>query len=83
MLASRAPRAGEMEAYQRLLVAAMEGDGALFAREDYVEEAWRIIDPILKADTPLHEYEQKTWGPREVDRVTPEGGWHNPLATPQ
>jgi glucose-6-phosphate 1-dehydrogenase len=83
MLASRAPRAGEMEAYQRLLVAAMEGDGALFAREDYVEEAWRIIDPILKADTPLHEYEPKTWGPREVDRVTPEGGWHNPLDTLQ
>jgi len=82
MLASAAPRAGEMEAYERLLGAAMEGDGTHFAREDYVEEAWRIIDPILKMDTPLYEYEPKTWGPREVDQVTPEGGWHNPLPTP-
>jgi glucose-6-phosphate 1-dehydrogenase len=79
MLASSAPRAGEMEAYERLLVAAMEGDGTLFARQDYVEEAWRIVDPILKADTPLYEYEPKTWGPREVDRVTPDGDWHNPV----
>ena len=78
MLASSAPRAGEPEAYDRLLAAAMEGDGTLFAREDYVEEAWRIVDPILKADTPLYEYEPKTWGPREVDLVTPDGGWHDP-----
>ena len=48
MVASSAPHAGEMEAYERLLGAAMEGDGALFAREDYVEEAWRIVDPVLK-----------------------------------
>jgi glucose-6-phosphate 1-dehydrogenase len=81
MLASSAPRAGEMEAYERLLVAAMEGDGTLFAREDYVEEAWRIVDPILKVDTIPYQYEPKTWGPREVDRVTPAGGWHNPQAT--
>ena len=78
MVASSAPRAGEMEAYERLLGAAMEGDGTLFAREDYVEEAWRIVDPILKTDTPLYEYEANTWGPREVERVTPEGGWENP-----
>jgi glucose-6-phosphate 1-dehydrogenase len=70
-----------MEAYERLLVAAMEGDGTLFAREDYVEEAWRIVDPILKVDTIPYQYEPKTWGPREVDRVTPAGGWHNPQAT--
>src|SRR5262249_282751 len=79
MIASSAPRAGEMEAYERLLIAAMEGDGTLFAREDYVEEAWRIIDPILKIDTPIYEYKPKTWGPREVERVTPEGGWRNPV----
>ena len=83
MLASSAPHAGEMEAYERLLTAAMEGDGTLFAREDYVEEAWRIVDPILKADLPAYEYDPKTWGPREVDRLMPEGGWHNPvIATP-
>src|SRR5438309_539068 len=80
MVASSAPRADEMEAYERLLGAAMEGDGSLFAREDYVEEAWRIVDPALKKDTPIYEYEPNTWGPREAERVTPEGGWRNPIA---
>ena len=59
---------------------AMKGDATLFAREDYVEEAWRIVDPVLSADTPVYEYEPNTWGPREVDqKVTPAGGWHNPV----
>lgn len=83
MLASSAPRAGEMEAYERLLTGAMEGDGTLFAREDYVEEAWRIVDPILKIDSPVYEYDPKTWGPHEVDRLMPEGGWHNPVIATQ
>ena len=83
MLASSAPRAGEMEAYERLLTAAMEGDGTLFAREDYVEEAWRIVDPILKTDSPIYEYDPKTWGPHEVDRLMPEGRWHNPVIATQ
>jgi glucose-6-phosphate 1-dehydrogenase len=56
----------------------MEGDATLFAREDYVEEAWRIVDPILKADTPIYEYQPNTWGPSEVERVTPEDGWSSP-----
>ena len=51
----------------------------LFAREDYVEEAWRIVDPVLKAGTPVYEYEPGTWGPSEVDqRVAPPRGWENP-----
>jgi len=79
MLASRSARAGEMDAYERVLGAAMEGDATLFAREDYVEQAWRIVDPILKADTPMYEYEPNTWGPHEVERVTPEDGWSNPM----
>ena len=82
MVASSAPRADEMEAYERLLGAAMEGDGSLFAREDYVEEAWRIVDPALAKETPIYQYEPNTWGPRETERVTPEGGWHNPIADP-
>ncbi|PYR86690.1 MAG: glucose-6-phosphate dehydrogenase, partial [Acidobacteria bacterium] len=82
MVASSAPRADEMEAYERLLGAAMEGDGSLFAREDYVEEAWRIVDPVLAKETPIYEYEPNTWGPRETERVMPEGGWHNPIADP-
>jgi len=84
MVASRHPRPEEMEAYERVLGDAMAGDGTPFAREDYVEEAWRIVDPVLKAATPVYEYEPHTWGPSEVDRrVTPPGGWHNPTATDQ
>ena len=79
LLASRHPRAREMDAYERVLSDAMAGDATLFAREDYVEEAWRIVDPALKAGTPVYEYEPTTWGPTEVERVTPPGGWHNPL----
>jgi len=78
MVASRSPRAGEMDAYERVLGAAMEGDATLFAREDYVEEAWRIVDPVLKANTPVYQYEPSTWGPKEVERLTPEGGWSQP-----
>jgi len=78
LLASRHPCAKEMDAYERVLSDAMAGDATLFARDDYVEEAWRIVDPVLKADTPVYEYESKTWGPTEAERVTPPGGWHNP-----
>jgi glucose-6-phosphate 1-dehydrogenase len=72
---------GDMDAYERVLTDAMAGDATLFARQDYVEEAWRIVDPALKADTPVFEYEPQTWGPREVERVTPPGGWHDPVAS--
>jgi glucose-6-phosphate 1-dehydrogenase len=79
MVGTQLPRAEEMDAYERVLGDAMHGDATLFAREDYVEEAWRIVDPVLKDDTPVHEYEPGTWGPKEVDsRVSPSGGWHNP-----
>src|SRR5215510_4876016 len=78
MITSRSPHAGQIDAYERVLGAAMEGDAALFAREDYVEEAWRIVDPVLQAGTPVYEYEANTWGPGEVERVTPVGGWSNP-----
>jgi len=68
-----------MDAYERVLGDAMAGDATLFAREDYVEEAWRIVDPVLNAGTPVFEYNPKTWGPTEVENVTPPGGWHNPI----
>jgi glucose-6-phosphate 1-dehydrogenase len=81
IVASRHPRPDEMDAYERVLGDAMAGDSILFARQDYVEEAWRIVDPVLKAATPLYEYEKGTWGPVEVDeKVSPPGGWHNPIA---
>jgi glucose-6-phosphate 1-dehydrogenase len=82
MVASHHPTVKEMDAYARVLTDAMAGDASLFAREDYVEEAWRIVDPVLKASTPIYEYEPKTWGPREVEKVTPLGGWQNPVLTP-
>jgi glucose-6-phosphate 1-dehydrogenase len=82
MIASRHPRSDEMDAYERVLGDAMAGDATLFAREDYVEEAWRIVDPVLKASTPVYQYEPNTWGPNEVDqKVSPSGGWQNPTVT--
>src|SRR5437773_1718798 len=79
LLASHHPGADEMDAYERVLGDAMAGDATLFAREDYVEEAWRIVDPVLKASTPVYDYEPGSWGPPEVDQsVSPAGGWHNP-----
>jgi glucose-6-phosphate 1-dehydrogenase len=79
MIASEQPTAEEMDAYERVLGDAMVGDATLFAREDYVEEAWRIVDPVLKQATPVYPYEPNTWGPAEIDRVTPPGGWQNPI----
>jgi len=79
LLASRHPGANEADAYERVLGDAMIGDATLFAREDYVEEAWRIVDPVLKAGTPVQLYEPGTWGPPTDDGgVTPPGGWRNP-----
>jgi glucose-6-phosphate 1-dehydrogenase len=77
MIAGEQPSAEEMDAYERVLGDAMAGDPTLFAREDYVEEAWRIVDPVLKESTPVYPYDPKTWGPNEVKRVTPAAGWHN------
>src|SRR6185437_1678485 len=85
MIASRCPCPEEMEAYELLLGDAMVGDRTHFAREDYVEEAWRIVDPVLKTPTPIYEYDKGTWGPREVDeKISPyPAGWHSPLASSQ
>jgi glucose-6-phosphate 1-dehydrogenase len=82
MVASHHPSPDSMDAYELVLGDAMARDATLFARQDYVEEAWRIVDPVLKADTPIYEYEKGTWGPTEIDqRVVPPGGWHNPATS--
>lgn len=72
--------AEEMMPYERLLGDAIRGDLSLFAREDSVEAAWRVIDPILGNVTLLAEYEPGSWGPREADQIiqSNNGGWRNP-----
>ena len=82
MVANHHPEANEMDAYERVLGEAIAGDTTLFAREDYVEEAWRIVDPVLRVDTPVHEYEPGMWGPPEASQsFVPPGGWHAPMLT--
>jgi glucose-6-phosphate 1-dehydrogenase len=75
----RQPTADEMDAYERLLGDAMHGDATLFARQDVVEAAWRIVDPLLAtANSPL-QYAPGSWGPADADRLTAAvGGWSNP-----
>jgi glucose-6-phosphate 1-dehydrogenase len=68
-----------MEPYDRLLGDAMEGERLLFAREDEVESAWAIVDPILKRASPLHEYDPGSWGPGEANAMVSHlAGWHEP-----
>ena len=65
---------GYLDPYEELLGDAFHGDAFRFARADYVEQAWRIVDPVTRAGTPLHPYEPGTWGPKEADALVP-GGW--------
>jgi len=70
----------EMSPYERLLSNAIAGDTSLFTRDDAVEAAWRIVDPILSVDTPVLEYAPGSWGPPESDRVIAgNDSWHNPV----
>jgi glucose-6-phosphate 1-dehydrogenase len=79
LMAHNASDPQEMEAYEELLDDAMHGNQMHFARQDYVEEAWRIVDPILDDATPVHPYDPGTWGPSEANALTaPDGGWANP-----
>jgi glucose-6-phosphate 1-dehydrogenase len=79
LIVSHHPTEREMDAYERVLTDAMAGDQTLFAREDYIEEAWRIVDPVLKSGNPLFPYAPGTWGPPEADAIKPPGGWHDPV----
>jgi glucose-6-phosphate 1-dehydrogenase len=72
-------RLSGLRRYERVLSDALEGDPELFARMDYVEEAWRIVDPLLTMNTPVREYEPGTWGAAEcAEDFAPPGGWANP-----
>jgi glucose-6-phosphate 1-dehydrogenase len=70
----------QMSPYERLLGDAMRGDATLFNREDAVEAAWRVVDPVLGNRTPLYEYESNTWGPYQADAIAAGLGWHNPTS---
>jgi glucose-6-phosphate 1-dehydrogenase len=74
------PLGDDRHAYERLLGDAMDGDPTLFARQDEVEAAWSVVQPILGNVTPLHEYEPGSWGPRDAEALTSSvGGWHVPV----
>jgi glucose-6-phosphate 1-dehydrogenase len=65
--------------YERLLGDAMSGDATLFARQDVVEAAWAIVDPLIQNAGPMFEYEPGSWGPPQADRLVAEmGGWNTP-----
>jgi glucose-6-phosphate 1-dehydrogenase len=66
------------EAYERLLDDALDGDARRFAREDMVEQAWRVVGPALTDGGPVHPYQKGTWGPTEADRVPGGDHWHQP-----
>ena len=79
MMLVEQPTGDDMAPYERLLGDAMAGDATLFAREDSVEAAWAVVNPILGTATPVSEYAPGTWGPREADRLaTDVGGWQAP-----
>ena len=79
LLASHQAEADEPDAYEQLLGDALRGEAFRFAREDYVEEAWRIVDPVLKAETPLYSYEPGTWGPHEAATLVAPERWHDSM----
>ena len=76
--------ADEADAYERLLTDAMNGDATLFVRQDAVEAAWAVVEPVLDNVTPLQFYEPGSWGPREAERLAADlGGWEDPMGTPR
>ena len=76
LLARHSHEGSETDPYAELLSDAMRGETFRFARQDYVEEAWRIVDPVLEDGPPII-YEQGSWGPPEADALVP-GGWAQP-----
>jgi glucose-6-phosphate 1-dehydrogenase len=73
------PPGSDMRPYDRLIGAALSGERWLFARQDTVEAAWRVVQPVLGDAVPVHTYPKGTWGPKEADSLLPTGDtWHNP-----
>ncbi len=75
---------GEQSPYERLLADAMDGDGALFAREDAIEAAWAAVEPVLVEHPPVHLYAPGSWGPPAANHfIAADGGWRNPERAPE
>jgi glucose-6-phosphate 1-dehydrogenase len=79
LVAATPPSADDMLPYEELIEDAILGNQRRFARQDYVEESWRLLDPILDANLPIHQYEPGSWGPVAADVLHGKyGGWTNP-----
>src|SRR6185436_17941124 len=73
-------KSGRMEAYERLLGDALHGDATLFARQDVVEAAWAIVDPVIQGPSPIYDYQPGSWGPSEAETLVADvGGWNTPV----
>jgi glucose-6-phosphate 1-dehydrogenase len=81
LLVSHEPTPDELDPYEMLLTDAMNGDPSRFARMDYVDEAWRIVDPVLQSGGPVYEYDPHTWGPKEADALLDGREWNNPTVS--
>jgi glucose-6-phosphate 1-dehydrogenase len=68
----------DMRPYDRLIEAALDGNRLPFARQDAVEAAWRVVDPVLDDAVPVLQYPRGSWGPKEADTLLPDGQWHDP-----
>ena len=79
LVVSRNSEPQEVHAYEELLGDALAGNSSRFARQDYVEEAWRIVDPVLDNATAIYPYSPGTWGPAEADALAPPEGWIDPI----
>jgi glucose-6-phosphate 1-dehydrogenase len=73
------PLASRLLPYERLLGDAIAGDATLFARQDVVEAAWAVVDPLIQTPGKMFEYEPGSWGPSQADQLVAEvGGWNTP-----
>ena len=79
LLAATPPSSNDMLPYEELLEDAMLGNQRRFARQDYVEESWKLLDPVLEANLPVHPYDPGTWGPEAADKLhAGYGEWFKP-----
>ena len=77
-LVARHQHGSDAPPYERLLGDALRGDGALFTRDEAVEEAWRVVDPVLDLPEPVHEYDSGSWGPASARTMVEGDAWHDP-----